>query len=64
MTQLDSFFERIPAKLLLLPVLADIYYREGVDAEGKQHLTHMAHRLMTFSLQHASFSYRTPAVQL
>ena len=52
MNQLDSFFERIPAKLLLLPGLADIYYSEGIDAEGKQHLTHMAHRVMTFSLKH------------
>ncbi|MHA1424316.1 MAG: hypothetical protein ACTSSD_19765 [Candidatus Thorarchaeota archaeon] len=53
MHQLDSFFERVPARLLLLPGLADIYYGEGtVDAEGKQHLTHMAHRLMTFTLKH------------
>jgi RecA/RadA recombinase len=52
MTQLDSFIERIPARLLLLPGMADIYYKEGVNAEGKQHLTHMAHRLMTFSLKH------------
>ena len=29
-----------------------VYYGEGIDAEGKQHLTHMAHRLMTFSLKH------------
>ncbi|MHA1423025.1 MAG: hypothetical protein ACTSWA_07920, partial [Candidatus Thorarchaeota archaeon] len=51
--QLDSFFERVPARLLLLPGLADIYYGEGqVDAESKQHLTHLAHRLMTFTLKH------------
>ncbi len=53
MNQLDSFFERVPARLLLLPGLADIYYGEGpVNAEGKQHLTHIAHRLMTFTLKH------------
>jgi RecA/RadA recombinase len=53
MNQLDSFFERVPARLLLLPGLADIYYGEGpVNAEGKQHLTHMAHRLMTFTMKH------------
>ena len=52
MNQLESFFERVPARLLLLPGLADIYYGEGVKAEGKQHLTHMAHRLMTFTLKH------------
>lgn len=52
MTQLETFFERIPAKLLMLPCMADIYYGEGIDAEGNQHLTHMAHRLMTFSLRH------------
>jgi len=54
MNQLDSFFERVPARLLLLPGLADIYYGEGpVNAEGKQHLTHMAHRLMTFTMKHS-----------
>ncbi|MHA1930067.1 MAG: hypothetical protein ACTSV2_15960, partial [Candidatus Thorarchaeota archaeon] len=36
----------------LLPGLADIFYGEGVRAEGKQHLTHLAHRLMTFTLKH------------
>jgi hypothetical protein len=52
MTKLDSFFGCIPARLLFLPGFADIYYREGVDAKGKQHLTHMAHGLITFSLKH------------
>jgi hypothetical protein len=53
MNQLDDFIERVPAKLLLLPGLADIYYTEGpMDAEKKQHLTHMAHRIMTFTLKH------------
>ncbi len=52
MNQLESFFERVPARLLLLSGLADIYYGEGVKAEGKQHLTHLAHRLMTFTLKH------------
>jgi len=38
---------------LLLPGLADIYYGKGpVNAEGKQHRTHMAHRLMTFTMKH------------
>ena len=35
MNQLDSFIERIPAKLLLLPGMADIFYGEGADAEKK-----------------------------
>ena len=53
MNQLDSFIDRVHAKLLLLPGLADIYYTEGpMDAEKKQHLTHIAHRIMTFSLRH------------
>lgn len=54
MNQLDSFIERVPARLLFLPGLADIYYTEGlVDAEKKQHLIHIAHRTMTFSLRHS-----------
>ncbi len=59
MNQLDSFIERIPAKLLLLPGMADIFYGEGADAEKKQQLTHMAHRVMTFSLRHGVTSIIT-----
>jgi hypothetical protein len=59
MNQLDSFFERIPAKLLLLPGMADIFYGERADAEKKQQLTHMAHRVMTFSLRHGVVSIIT-----
>ncbi len=49
--QLEGFFETVPAQLLLLPGLADIYIKEGLTAEGMQQITHMAHLLMTFSLR-------------
>ncbi|MGY5879292.1 MAG: hypothetical protein RTV31_03530 [Candidatus Thorarchaeota archaeon] len=53
MNQLESFFERVPARLLILSGLADIFYGESsISAEGKKHLTHMAHRLMTYTMKH------------
>ncbi len=50
--QLEEFFERVPAKLLIVPGLADIYMREGITGEGLQQLAFMANRLMAFSLKH------------
>jgi hypothetical protein len=49
--QLEGFFESVPAQLLFVPGLADIYIKEGLTADGMQQITHMAHLLMTFSLR-------------
>lgn len=50
--QLEEFFERVPAKLLIIAGLADIYVKEGITGEGLQQLAFMSNRLMTFSLRH------------
>lgn len=50
--QLEEFFERVPAKLLIVLRLADIYMREGITAEGLQQPAFMTNRLMVFSLKH------------
>ncbi|MHA2602608.1 MAG: hypothetical protein AM324_010805 [Candidatus Thorarchaeota archaeon SMTZ1-83] len=49
--QLESFFDRVHARLLIVAGLPDLYLAEGITGEGLQHLTHMATKLMTFTLQ-------------
>jgi RecA/RadA recombinase len=51
MNQLESFFDRVRARLLIVAGLPDLYLSEGITGEGLQHLTHMATKLMTFTLQ-------------
>lgn len=59
MNQLEEFFTRVPAKLMLVTGLPDLYIKEGMTGENAQHLTHMATRLMTFSLQKGIFTIIT-----
>jgi len=49
--KLERFFEQVPAKTLIVPGLADIYYREGITQDGTRQITHMAHRLQAFTLR-------------
>jgi hypothetical protein len=51
MEQLPSFFERVPARLLIIAGLPDLYISERMmTGEGLQQLTHMATKLMTLTL--------------
>jgi len=50
--QLDKFLERVPARLLIIPGLPDLFNREGYSAEKAQQVTHMAARLMARTLEH------------
>jgi len=50
MNQLDQFFERAPARMLIVAGLPDLYITEGLTGEGLQQLSHMATRLMAFTL--------------
>ena len=49
---LDEFFERIPAKLLILPGLVDLFVNEGLDAERTRQMTHLAASINAFTLRH------------
>ncbi len=51
MNQLESFLERIPAKLLIVSGLPDLYLSEGIDGEGLQQITHMATKVKNLALQ-------------
>ncbi|MHA2424560.1 MAG: hypothetical protein ACXAEF_07215 [Candidatus Thorarchaeota archaeon] len=56
MNQLEEFFTRVPARLLMVTGLPDLYVSEGMTGEGAQEVTHMATRLMTFTLQRGLFT--------
>lgn len=49
---LDEFFERIPARMLILPGLVDLFINEGLDAERTRQMTHLAARINAFTLRH------------
>ena len=49
---LDEFLERIPAKLLILPGLVDLFINEGLDSERTKDMTHLAARINAFTLKH------------
>ena len=49
---LDEFFERIPAKMLILPGFVDLFINEGLDAERTKQMTHLAARINAFTLRH------------
>jgi RecA/RadA recombinase len=48
---LDEYLERIPAKLLLVPGLADLFIREGLDSQRQQELAHAAAYLKARTLE-------------
>ena len=49
---LDEFLERIPARLLVLPGLVDLFINEGLDSERTKEMTHLASRINAFTLKH------------
>ncbi len=49
---LDEFIERIPAKMLILPGLVDLFIKEGLDGEKTRQMTHIAARINAFTLKH------------
>ncbi|MDF1539372.1 MAG: hypothetical protein P1Q69_10775, partial [Candidatus Thorarchaeota archaeon] len=59
MNQLEEFFARVPAKLMFVTGLPDLYIKEGMTGENAQQITHMATRLMTFTLQKGIFTVIT-----
>ncbi len=49
---IDEFLERVPAKMLIVPGLPDLFASEGLDANRAQQITHVAARLMVKTLEH------------
>ncbi len=64
MNHLDSFFTNIPARLLLVTGLPQLYLEEGMETKGFQELSHMASHLTRFTLQRNLFTViSAPAAQ-
>jgi hypothetical protein len=49
---LDEFLERIPAKVIVLPGLVDLFINEGLDEARTRQMTHLAARINAFTLRH------------
>ena len=49
---LESFMSKVRPGMLVLPGLFDIFSREGLDAQKMQQISHMAARIMTFTLNY------------
>lgn len=64
MNQLESFFERVPARFLLVTGLPNLYIGEGMTGEAAQQITHMATRLMTFTLKKGIFTIVTAPISI
>ncbi len=59
MNHLDGFFKRVPARVLMVTGLPDLYIKEGITSEGTQQITHMITKLMTFTLGRRIFTIVT-----
>ena len=49
-------FLQVPARKLIIPGLPDLYHREDITADGMQQISHMANRLMMFTLRYETVS--------
>jgi RecA/RadA recombinase len=56
MNQIDKFFDRVPARVLFVTGLPNLFIKEGISGKGLQQLTHMATKIMTFTLQRGIFT--------
>lgn len=56
MNQMDGFFSRVPARVLLVTGLPNLYIEEGLTGEGLQQISHMASKIMMFTLQRNLFT--------
>ena len=64
MNELEGFFKRLPAKVLMVTGLPNLYIEEGLTSEGLQQISHLASRLMTFTLRRNLFTFiSAPASQ-
>jgi hypothetical protein len=57
MNGLEGFFQRVPARVLMVTGLPNLYIEEGLSAEKLQQISHMASKLMTFTLQRNLFTF-------
>ena len=56
MNQLEGFLDMIPARLLMVTGLPQLYLEEGLKGEGMQEISHMASKLSTLTLRRGIFT--------
>ena len=56
MNQMENFLDRIPAKVLMVTGLSNLYLDEGLKSEGVQEISHMASRIAAVTLQRGLFT--------
>ncbi|MFW9793296.1 MAG: hypothetical protein ACFFEE_03250 [Candidatus Thorarchaeota archaeon] len=56
MKQMEHFLDTIPARVLMVTGLPNLYLEEGLNAEGLQEISHMASKIATVTLQRDLFT--------
>ncbi|MHA2322913.1 MAG: hypothetical protein ACXACG_14830 [Candidatus Thorarchaeota archaeon] len=56
MKQLEGFLDTIPARVLMVTGLPQLYLEEGLKGEGMQEISHMASKLSSLTLQRGIFT--------
>jgi DNA repair protein RadA len=56
MNQLEGFLDMIPARVLMVTGLPQLYLDEGLKGEGMQEISHMASKLSTLTLRRGIFT--------
>ena len=54
MNQLEGFLDKVPARVLMVTGLPQLYLEEGLKGEGMQEIAHMASKISTLTLRRAS----------
>ncbi|MFW9974196.1 MAG: hypothetical protein ACFFDQ_02870 [Candidatus Thorarchaeota archaeon] len=54
--QLEGFLDMIPAKILMVTGLPQLYLEEGLKGEGLQEISHMASKISTLTLRRGIFT--------
>jgi hypothetical protein len=55
--ELEGFLKRLPARVLMVTGLPNLFIEEGLTSEGLQQISHMASFLMTLTLRRNLFTF-------
>ena len=56
MHQMENFLDRIPARVLMVTGLPNLYLEEGLKGEGLQQISHMSSKIAAVTLQRGLFT--------
>jgi len=64
MNQLEGFLNTVPARVLMVTGLPQLYLEEGLKGEGMQEISHMASKISTLTLRRGIFSLVSAPVSI